>query len=249
MENENIPIDIPRNATYTTVNTYVHDLLYLHDSHLRHQANGASDAGDCLSQISVLSTMRTVYPEFFDRKPQRGPFVLTLTDMHLSNIFVDRNWQVTKLLDLEWACAQPIEMQHPPYWLTTRWVDKIDEDQYSKFSNEYISAIAEEEEKATEQRFLGKETNELPYSERLKKLWEHGTFRYTLALNSPSRLHNIFFSRILPMYQTTEDKDRFEDAFFIATSTFWCTRAWDFIRCKGEDKEQYDKDLEDAFQQ
>jgi hypothetical protein len=36
LENENIPVDVPRTETYSTVDTYVHDLLWLHDNRLRY---------------------------------------------------------------------------------------------------------------------------------------------------------------------------------------------------------------------
>lgn len=36
-----------------------------------------------------------------------GPFLLQLTGLHASNIFVNNDWNVTRLIDLEWVCSLP----------------------------------------------------------------------------------------------------------------------------------------------
>lgn len=51
--------------------------------------------------------------------------LLSRTDLHQSNIFVDLDWNVTCLVNLEWACSQPIEMIGTPYWSTTQGVDVL----------------------------------------------------------------------------------------------------------------------------
>ncbi|KAK2792732.1 hypothetical protein FQN52_002794 [Onygenales sp. PD_12] len=248
LENENIPVDIPRTMTYSTVDTYIHDLLSLHDSRLRYQLNGATSMQDCISQMSALSTMRTVYPEFFDRKLRSGPFVPTLTDLHPSNLFVDDDWHIKKLLDLEWMCIRPVEMQHPPYWLTNQAVDRIDEVEYSKLGNEFIDILEEEERLMTKESTLPEEvTNGLTYAELLRRLWRQGTFWYCFGLDSPTGLHHIFYNRLKPRYQVP-DKDSFDDGFYIVAPTFWTTRAWDFMFSKRKDKAKYDDELRKAFQ-
>ncbi|PGH06031.1 hypothetical protein GX51_02622 [Blastomyces parvus] len=250
-ENEGIPIEMPqRTTTYSTVDTYIHDLLSLHDDRLHYQPNGASNMQDCLSQMSALSTLRTVYHEFFDRKLQSDPFVLTLTDLHPSNLFVDDDWHITRLVDLEFACIRPIEMQHPPYWLTSQAVDRIDEDQYSKVCNDFINVFEKEERKMLKEKHLKMVRNDLSYTELLKRLWRQGTFWYCLALDSPTGLHHIFYNRIRPRFQIPyEEPKEFDGAFYIAAATFWSSQVWDFVASKDEDKKKYDEQLLDAFQE
>ncbi|EEP81145.1 predicted protein [Uncinocarpus reesii 1704] len=43
LENEEIPIDIPRDYTYSTVDSYIVDILGLHDSRFRHQPNAINN--------------------------------------------------------------------------------------------------------------------------------------------------------------------------------------------------------------
>lgn len=46
LENQNIPTDMPRNYTYTTVDSYVLDVLRLHDNRLLHQPNAINHLSD-----------------------------------------------------------------------------------------------------------------------------------------------------------------------------------------------------------
>jgi hypothetical protein len=95
LENEKVSIDIPRDCTYSSVESYVADILCTHDSRLRDQPNAVNNIQDCGYQMSALAAMRTITPLVFRRDFRRGPFVFTLTDLHQSNIFVDDNWHIT----------------------------------------------------------------------------------------------------------------------------------------------------------
>ncbi|KAK2764342.1 hypothetical protein FQN54_009035 [Arachnomyces sp. PD_36] len=195
--------------------------------------------------MSALSIMRTISFDFFDCELQGGPFVLTFTDLHTSNLFVDDDWNITNVIDLEWACARPIEMQHPPYWLTNQAVDKVDEAQYGEVHNEYMDIFRQEEKKMIE--IPEKKTEELFFTELLKRSWENGTFWFCWALDSPTGLHHVFYHRIRPRYRAL-DETAFEDEFHCVAPTFWSRDAVDLIISKAEDKREYDKQLRDAFQ-
>ena len=110
---------------FSTVNSYVADELILHDNRFLHRPNAIKNLGDCVFQLSSLSTKRTVSKLFFQREFRRGPFVFSLTDLHQSNIFVDEDWNVTCLVDLEWAYSLPIEFIRPFHWLTSKGVDEL----------------------------------------------------------------------------------------------------------------------------
>lgn len=164
LENDNIRINMPRNRTYTTVDSYIHGVLSFHDDRLRYLPNAVKNMADGAGQMSVICTMRSLCWEYFDRNLRNGPFVFTLTDMHPSNLLVDENWNITCVLDLEWACVLPIEMQQPPHWLTSQAVDGIDEHEYGELSNEFIDRIQREETEMTEPQ------QKIPYAELLKKV-------------------------------------------------------------------------------
>ncbi|EEP80298.1 predicted protein [Uncinocarpus reesii 1704] len=109
LENEEIPTNIHRDYTYLTTDSYIVDTLDVHNSRFLNQPNAINDKSDGLNQMTALTGMRAAFPLFFQRNLRRGPFVLSLTDLHQSNIFVDDNWHITSLIDLEWACSLPNE--------------------------------------------------------------------------------------------------------------------------------------------
>jgi hypothetical protein len=76
--------------------------------------------------------MRFIFRSIFSRAFRRGPFIFTFADLHQSNIFVDVEWNITCLVDLEWTCTQPLEMWGLPEWLTNKAVDRLDACEYDK---------------------------------------------------------------------------------------------------------------------
>ncbi|RWQ93367.1 hypothetical protein C8Q69DRAFT_487982 [Paecilomyces variotii] len=196
LENERIPVDIPRNLTYTSVDSYVMDILAFHDSRLRHQPNAATNEQDCVYQMSALSTMKMVFPQFFRRDLRRGPFVFCLTDIHQSNILVDADWNIKCLIDLEWACSRPIEMLHPPRWLTNQAIDEMDADKYAQIHQEFVEILQNEE------RLLDARTT---ISSVLREGLERGT--YILPRFAKGHENDENFYRVLMYYWTEKTWD------------------------------------------
>ena len=81
--------------------------------------------------------MRAVLAHFLRRGLRCGPFLFPLTDLHQSNIFVDDGRNVKYLIDLEWTCSLPIEVQRSPYWLTSQTVDGLADDHLTLFDRKY----------------------------------------------------------------------------------------------------------------
>lgn len=151
LENDHIATDMPRDFTYSTVDSYIVDLLRMHNNRLRYQQNAINNISDYLNQTGALTTIQATFPSVFSRDLCRGPFAFTLTDLHASNIFADDDWHITSLVDLEWACSRPIEMIRTPTWLTSKACDEIakEPDEYDTLRSEFTEIMADEE------RFLG----------------------------------------------------------------------------------------------
>jgi hypothetical protein len=64
LENEHIPVDMPQNTAYATVDSYVNDIRAFHESRLRHQRNAVNDVEDGFYQTSALMIMRSVWSCF-----------------------------------------------------------------------------------------------------------------------------------------------------------------------------------------
>ncbi|KAL1981215.1 hypothetical protein VTN96DRAFT_2967 [Rasamsonia emersonii] len=220
LENEEIATDIPRDYTYLMVDSYITDVLAFHDNRLRYQPNAINDTGDYIYQASALSAMRAIFPLYFQRKFRRRPFIFTLTDLHQSNIFIDKDWHIVSLVDLEWACSQPIEMFQPPYWLTNKAVDQIDSEEYDKIRTEFLDILAAEEERSDGTGF-----RDLKLSSLIKQAWKMGTFWCSLALSSPTD-HGAFH-QIMPWY--------------------WAKDVVGILARKLSDRKEYDERLRKAF--
>jgi Phosphotransferase enzyme family len=238
LENEGILVDIPRNFTYSTADSYVTGILVIHDCRLRCQPNAISNVEDCLYQMSALTTMRALCPLFLRRDLQRGPFIFALTDMHQSNLFVDENWHITKIIDLECACSRPVELLHPPQWLTDQPVDMMDAAQYDSIRREFMDILVEVE----------REDSAISLGFRLSSImndgWDTGTFWYSLALKSLSGLCRLFYDHIQPRLALGHEDD---EEFYRIVHQYWIRDAKLFIYGKLRDKNNYDSRLQEEF--
>lgn len=240
LENDEISTEIPRNLTYATTDTYLLDRLSCHDNRIRYQPNSIFNQSDGGSQISTLTIMRALMPHFTQKEGRHGPFILMLTDLHPSNIFVDGDGHVTCVIDLEWACTLPVEMLQPPYWLTNRAVDQITGDSlvdYRERHNEFISAFQAEEEAC------GSMTS---YAEMMRKSWDLGSFWYFNAIESLSGFYNLFLQHIQPRYGPEAVKG-WKD-FERSVTPYWSAGTTRFIERKVHEREQYLQRLRELFQ-
>lgn len=246
LENKGITLDMHRTTTYSTAEAYFIDLLSCHDSRIRHQPNSIRDQCDGETQLSVLAAMHALLPHFVTRASPSGPFAFTLTDIHPNNVFVDDDWHITCLIDLEWACVRPAEMILPPVWLTGRRVDQLPRgdhlDAYFLVLEEFFDAFAREE-----LLFSKRHGDALVHSKTLRQGFEAGSFWYFHALDNPKVMGNLFFQHIEPMFSGVLNV--FDGGGFGANlMAFWGRDAGDIIAAKLKDKEQYENQLRVLFE-
>ncbi|OGM43005.1 hypothetical protein ABOM_009277 [Aspergillus bombycis] len=244
LENESVPTNMDRDLTYSTSDSYFMDLLYCHDNRLRHAPNSIRDKADGEAELSTLTIMRALLPHFSYRDYRRGPFIMALTDLHPSNLVVDSDWNIKSLVDLEWTCSLPVEMLHPPYWLTSRGVDQLYNgehlDAFSKTHAEFMN-VFEREEQAHAQ--AGNKTFGL--TRIMRKGLETGNFWYFHALETPKVFCNIFLEYIQPRFSKLDDAGMVE--FERTISPYWTPDIQKFLDGKMKDKEIYEGHLPDAF--
>ncbi|PYI06695.1 hypothetical protein BO78DRAFT_314953 [Aspergillus sclerotiicarbonarius CBS 121057] len=238
-ENEGIPT-IPDGSTYQSAEPYLLDLLQCHDNRIYHQPNAIHDVKDGQEQLAALTMMRGLLHQFVSRQYRQGPFVLTLTDLHPSNIFVDDEWHITSLIDLEWACSFPVEFQTPPYWLTGRPIDDIEHGEhlqtFEKVVIEFIEALDEQEKKSQGSGF--------PHAQVMRKCWDRGSFWYFQAVHSPKGLLRVFNEHI----QSRFCEEHCTQSIFDRTvSPYWCVEAETLIQNKVKEEEGYKDRLRKRF--
>ena len=240
LENEGVPTNIARTDSYTTTETYMLDLLAYHDNVLRHRPNSIKDQDDCRAQMAVITGMRAVLHHFINRDLRNGPFLFTLTDIHQTNIYVDEEWHVKYIIDLEWACSLPTEMQNPPHWLTGRCVDELVDENFAAYNDvreEFMEAFENEERL---QYGTSWEKDGLLRTRTMRRAWETGGFFYFHALESTTGLFNLFLQHIWPRFPASEDaKEKFDEAF----SPFWSSDSDEVTARKTRDRKEYEASL------
>ncbi|KID72919.1 uncharacterized protein G6M90_00g004750 [Metarhizium brunneum] len=239
-ENEGIPLDISRHTTFSSVDDFVLQHLAAFDNRLLYQQNAITSRDDAWYQMTSLAAARAIFPQMFRRDFCNGPFVFTLTDMHRSNIFVDEDWNVTCIIDLEFACSSPIEFLQPPYWLGGGLIDEIEPTEFAPKHSAFLELLKREEQLHNYQR------NAEPLSCIMRQAWINGAFWVTLAVKDPVAFTEIFYDRILPSYfsYSPEELSNADYRFF---ARLWRPNISDIIDKKLQDRDTYLERLNAVF--
>lgn len=239
LESDGIPSRIPRRRTYAEVDGYLSDLLSLQDAKLRSQPNAISDGDDGKQQLAAGVGMRAVMHQFLDPETRQGPFYMTLNDLTVHNIFVDEQWNITCIIDLEWTHTLPAEMQSPPYWLTSKPIDGFhdqkDLDEYDETVNKYLTIYEEEE---------AQRNGSSMQATAQRKAWDSGGFWFFRAATVPRAMYNLFNRHIQPLFNEEHPEEAiFDEVFF----SYWGRRASEFIDKKTGEREKYVQELSKAY--
>ena len=250
-ENDSCPPIVNRNYTYSCVEPYILDLFKYHDNRIRYQPNSAISQDDAVNQMEALTLMRVCLSDFVNPSSRSGPFYLTLTDLHQSNIFVDDDWHITSIIDLEWACSRPMEMLRPPLWLTGQAIDCLHGQSLADLKlavDEFLSILEEVEEEKEKEEEEEKQHSQhslhpcsiLSLAKTFRDNWTTGRIWYFRSLDSLTGLYGVFLNHIQPIYVSN------------ITSTaarYWHPDADDVVRKRVDDKLEYDVQLRKAFEQ
>ncbi|KAK0732916.1 hypothetical protein B0T26DRAFT_736057 [Lasiosphaeria miniovina] len=196
LEDDGAPRTMPRDETFLT------------------NRNAVYDTADCRSQMTTRAMLRTLSHHYVTRERRRGPFRLQLTDFHASNIFVDNDWNVTCLIDLEWICALPAEMIAVPYWLTGQGIDQLAGDDLAEFDQvcpEFMDVLEEEE------AIVAPAPGHPPaLAAIMRESWDSGTVWFLRCLTSVNAMISLVDDHISPRFYPLSF--RVEDVF----SKYWC---------------------------
>ncbi|KAK0655450.1 hypothetical protein B0T16DRAFT_314830 [Cercophora newfieldiana] len=240
LENDGAPRTI--DETYPCVEPFVADLLDLHDGHFLANQNAVEDANDCRCQMAYRTLLRTLSYHFVRgrvrsrRRRNDGPFHLQLTDFHQSNIFIDDDWNVTCLIDLEWVCALPAEMLAVPYWLTGLGIDELVDDKLVEFNSvhqQFISVLKEVEEE---------EGGVATLSSTIHDSWESGAVWFWYSLDSVNAMLTLVEDHII-----TPQFGRMFTADVEVLSKYWCQGSREVVNKKVADHDKYVEELELLF--
>lgn len=240
MENFGAKRSMHPGDTYSCTESFVTDMITLHDNYFYNNKSAADDAADCRGQMAIRTLLRAISHHYIKREYRNGPFVLQLTDLHQSNIFVDDDWNVTCLLDLEWLCALPAEALSAPYWLSGRNIAHITNDEechslteYNDIRQEFMQALAEEESRCQ---------LAWPLTRIVEDMWQSGGTWFWFCLSSIDAAYYLIDDHLCPRF-SAHLSIKVEEAF----SHFWKEGAEQVVAKKLSDYKQYEQDLSRLF--
>ena len=236
LENDGAPCCVPRDRTYATTEAYVSDMLSFHKARLTTNPNPALDAADCRSMMASQVGFQAVSNQYILPDRREGPFFLQFDDISICNIFVDDDWNIRSLVDLEWINAQPLEMMRVPHWLVDGDLADFEGGLLERFEQrrrQFIEVFREEECRAapTQDPIL---TNMMNWS------WEHGGSWFWIGLTSVNAIHAMFSGHICPQGTLSYEEES-------TLSQFWCPNSEEFVERKELDIQAYRKKLYDWY--
>lgn len=228
-------------STYQSTYTFVSDMLKFRDKAFMSQPNAVCDEEDCRLQMSHAVTLRSVMPSLVDAHYD-GPFVLQHPDLHASNIFVDEDWNITAIIDMEFVCALPPQMLGVPYWLSVDYIDDVADnaEKYLETYEAFTRTLAEEQRHIQPRHSINIVTE-------IQKAWSSGAYWFYHCLTSINAMPSIVEDHIYPKfgYNASLGEQR---EFMKALSQFWADDAAYWIEKKFRDKQQYDIDMQAHFE-
>ncbi|KAE8356063.1 hypothetical protein BDV28DRAFT_7353 [Aspergillus coremiiformis] len=238
LENDGATRTMKQNDTFSCTDAFVSEMLTFHDHRFLSQPNAVYSEQDCRGQMAVKALLRVLSPDFIRRELRNGPFLLQLTDFHASNLLVDKHWNITGLIDLEWICALPPEMLGVPYWLTGCAIDGIEGqnlDQFDQVRQEFIHIFKEEERATPAQAY-----HHIILSKVMQDMWDSKGVWFWYCLSSVNAMYFLLETHLLPPKSLSLEAERI-------VSRFWSRNAEDVVRQKLADKQAYDDELRELF--
>ncbi|KAI9163527.1 hypothetical protein HJFPF1_05144 [Paramyrothecium foliicola] len=238
MERDGVPRTTEPDDLHCCTESLVSDMLEMQNRRFLTQPNAVLDEDSCHRHMAVLTLLRAVSRRYIKRDRRCGPYLLHLTDLNSSNIFVDDEWNVKHLVDLQWICAAPAEMLDVPWWLTGLPIDEIvlgNEVAFDKVRREFMDVLKTEEQEM-------KMEHDIPIYETMQETWDSKGWWFWHCLTSGEIMSDLFEDHLCPSGPVTNSTWR-------VVSEHWGVGRGEVVRRKVADKEEYDDVLEDVFRQ
>lgn len=116
-ENEGSKQAIPSNRTYSCTDAFVSDLITIYLECFLGVPNSCPRTEDGFEQLTMISILRIIVHCYMKPELCHGLYLLSFTDLTCNNIFVDDDWNIWYLVDLEWLCLVLAEMYRELLWL------------------------------------------------------------------------------------------------------------------------------------
>jgi hypothetical protein len=239
LESEGAPRILDK--TYKTCGHFIDDMLKFREEAFSAQPNAVNDREDCHLRMLHIIMLRLLKSQFVDSH-SKGPFVLQLTDLHSSNTFVDDDWNVVGIIDLEFMCALPPSMINVPYWLIVDNIDDISENMeaYNNMHKTYLEVLQEEEQR-----------NALPHDVQLasaiQESWTSYASWFYRSVTSISGMAYCVEDHLYEKFNFDISREE-EDQWMKLMSAFWPSDSKQFVEQRLRDKAKYNEDVARHFE-
>lgn len=236
LEGQGTPRTTNEGQTYTCTEPFVADAITLLDENLTADVCASNTETDCRGQIAARVVLRAVAHHYIKKEYRNGPFVMQLTDLNPGNFFVDDDWNITCLFDLEWVCALPPEALSAPYWLTGCTIDGLSGDDLVKFEEVQQEFMEILREKEAEYKLSW------PLSSIMAEMWQTNGVWFWHSLASVDGAFYMVLDHITPYFGfgMTSDADK-------TFSKLWIADAEEAVEAKLEEFKQYANDVQKLF--
>ena len=234
LENSGTPRTIQTSDIYSTTDSYVSDMLTHYDNSFLTNPNATFCENDCRNQMAGKTILRALSHHFIKREYRHGPFFMQLTDFHTSNIFVDEDWNIRCMLDLDFVNALPREYMSTPYWFAHRFLNQIDGDLYDRRRQEFAMIFVEEE------RNIGQ--SDLPLSKVMEEMWNSRGLWFWYCLRYVNSMDYITTKYLCPKFSINLEQESSN-----VLSKLWCKENDDIVKTSIENYCKYERDLIDMF--
>jgi len=239
LESEGAPKILDK--TYRTCGHFIDDMLKFREEAFSAQPNAVNDEEDRHLQMLHMTMLRLLKSQFVDCHSE-GPFVFQLTDLHSSNIFVDDDWNIVAIIDLEFLCALPPSMINVPYWLTVDNIDDIAEnmDAYNVMHEKFLDVLRREEQIANSERNAQLSTS-------IQESWTSYSSWFYRSLTSVNGMAYCLEDHLYEKFNFSVSRDE-ENQWMRLMSSFWPSDSKLFVERKLREKADYNEAVARHFE-
>ena len=247
LEAQEISSEMLLGTTYSSADSYVEDLLHCHETRMRDQPNAVEGEDDAVGQLATVVVLRAVKSHYVDRKLRDGPFVFQFTDLHECNIFIDDQYNITAIVDLEWSCSLPIEMHQPQFWLGGQgggdFLEEGGQAEKEAISHaaytEFFEVLRSEQKSRDSQHQLAFDPAQI-----MQNALEKKSHWYFAAASNPRNAYTFLVDYIQGIFAPAHTDDPKEAGVFQDTFLpYYAPNALELVKRKVEEKEKYNLDL------
>lgn len=233
-----------RSEGFSTTTEYFHSVVGQDWEQLLHQPNSIAGEWDGRAKYASLSVLKSLIPDYVDKKYDHGPFKLICDDLGLANMIVKskEDLAIVGMVDLEWSYIGPAQLfGSAPWWLLqdrlNNWDTSLDKEspeiiaRFFKYLEIFKRVLEEEDEKmpGNQEKEL---SNPVKRSEVSGVMWLHMVL--SCGFNDA---HNLPFTQLRHHMGIKEWERRKEE--------FYKTEGMEtFVTQKLPQLTQYEKDFE-----